>query len=273
MGASFGAELEKLRAERQRGAAWIARGRCYEMQRHGAAPNAALLTALTRRQEPGGSRRRGLRRRRAGRRGEGRRRRGTEGSRSPSSAAARRKRSMRMGQSPDKPSLAPVADIYALLERRRSVRPLGGPHRDRAHGARRVEGSRAQGNQSARRARGHGRLRQDRAAARACSRLIDKQLGMLKQTNLSVENKLRLYRALMYTTTEIKGGLTRGAAAAAQRPGRRRSSRPQTSASTASSRCCSATPVSPRRSPRSSPRCRRATTSRSCSCTISTRCA
>ena len=31
---------------------------------------------------------------------------------------------------------------------------------------------------------------------------------MLKQTSLSTENKLRLYRGLMYTTTEIKGGLT-----------------------------------------------------------------
>ena len=43
--------------------------------------------------------------------------------------------------------------------------------------------------------------------------LLEKQLAMLKQTNLSVENKLRLYRTLMFTTAEHKGGLTAGAEA------------------------------------------------------------
>ena len=38
--------------------------------------------------------------------------------------------------------------------------------------------------------------------------LLEKQLAMLKQTNLSVDNKLRLYRTLMFTTAENKGGLT-----------------------------------------------------------------
>ena len=112
-----------------------------------------------------------------------------------------------MGQSPDKPSLAPVADIYALLERSRSVRALGRPHRDRTHRPRGVEGSRPRRDQPARRARRHARLGPDgqrrepaagaRRSSSACSR----------QTSLSAENKLRLYRTFMYTATEVKDGL------------------------------------------------------------------
>ena len=38
--------------------------------------------------------------------------------------------------------------------------------------------------------------------------LIDKQFALMKQANLSVEHKLRLFRAFEYTATEIKGGLS-----------------------------------------------------------------
>ena len=140
---------------------------------------------------------------------------------------------MRMGQSRDKPSLAPVADIYALLnDSDRFVRWAGRiaiEHTARAEWKDRV----------LKETNPLGALEGMLAYVRTGSGeslqpLLDKQLAMLKQTNLSVENKLRLYRALMYTTTEIKGGLTRGAEAAAERRADRRSSRPPTSASTAS---------------------------------------
>jgi putative heme-binding domain-containing protein len=38
--------------------------------------------------------------------------------------------------------------------------------------------------------------------------VIDKQLALLKQTGLSAEHKLRLYRVVMYTATAIPGGLS-----------------------------------------------------------------
>jgi putative heme-binding domain-containing protein len=46
------------------------------------------------------------------------------------------------------------------------------------------------------------------AGADSLQPVIDKQFALLKQTGLSVENKLRLYRLFMYTTTAIPGGLS-----------------------------------------------------------------
>ncbi len=269
MGAAFGAELEKL--ARNGSAASMDRARAlYEMQRHGAAPNAALLTALSADKSPEV---RAAVVYVAGVQGDAAKAVAAAGLKDRDPVVRRRAAEalVRMGQSPDKPSLAPAADIYALLnDPDRFVRWAGRiaiEHTARAEWKDRVlKETNPLGALE-------GMLAWVRTASgESLQPIVDKQLGMLKQTNLSVENKLRLYRGLMYTTTEFKEGLTRGAAGAAATTWRRRSSRPPTSASTASSRCCSATRDSPRRSPRFSPPCPRATRSRSCSCTISTRC-
>jgi putative heme-binding domain-containing protein len=205
MGASFGSELEKL--ARSASASTMDRARAlYEMQRHGASPSAALLTALTADKSP-----------------EVRAAvtyiAGVQGDAGKSVAAValkdgdplvRRRAAealMRMGQSPDKPSLAPVAEIYALLnDPDRFVRWAGRiaiEHTARAEWKDRVlketnplgalEGMLAW----VRTANGEG-----------LQPVLDKQFAMLKHGNLSVDNKLRLYRGLMYTTTELKEGLT-----------------------------------------------------------------
>ncbi|HET7217292.1 MAG TPA: HEAT repeat domain-containing protein, partial [Vicinamibacterales bacterium] len=113
MGAGFGAELEKL--ARNTSAATADRARAlYEMQRHGAAPNAALLTALSTDKNPDV---------RvavvyiAGVQGDTAKAIAASGLKDANPLARRRAAEalVRMGQSPDKPSLAPAADIYALL--------------------------------------------------------------------------------------------------------------------------------------------------------------
>ena len=114
---------------------------------------------------------------------------------------------VRMGQSPDKPSLAPVADIYALLnDPDRFVRWAGRialEHTARAEWKDRVI---AETNPLGAL---EGMLAWVRTAnGESLQPLLDKQFGMLKQTNLSTENKLRLYRTFMYTTTEVKDGLS-----------------------------------------------------------------
>ena len=112
---------------------------------------------------------------------------------------------VRMGQSPDKPSLAPVADIYALLNDAiaSSDGPAASPSSTPASG---VEGSRARRDQPL--GALEGMLAWVRTAnGESLQPVLDKQFGMLKQTNLSTDNKLRLYRTFMYTTTEVKDGL------------------------------------------------------------------
>jgi len=208
MGAAFGAELEKL--ARNSSAASMDRARAiYEMQRHGAAPNVALLTALI-----------------ADRDAEVRAAvtyvAGVQGDASKTVAASalkdrdpvvRRRAAealVRMGQSPDKPSLAPVADIYTLLnDPDRFVRWAGRiaiEHTARAEWKDRVL---AETNPLGAL---EGMLAWVRTAdGESLQPVVDKQFGMLntsKQTNLSVDNKLRLYRTFMYTTTEVKGGLS-----------------------------------------------------------------
>ena len=114
---------------------------------------------------------------------------------------------MRMGQSASKPSLAPVADIYGLLnDSDRFVRWAGRhliEHTTRNEWKDRV----------LKETNPLGSLEGMVAYVRTGSGesfepLLEKQLAMLKQTNLSVDNKLRLYRTLMFTTAEHKGGLT-----------------------------------------------------------------
>ncbi len=111
-----------------------------------------------------------------------------------------------MGQSPDKPSLVPVAEIYALLnDPDRFVRWAGRiaiEHTARAEWKDRVL------SETNPLGALEGMLAWVRTAnGESLQPVLDKQLGMLKTTSLSVENKLRLYRTFMYTTTEVKGGL------------------------------------------------------------------
>ena len=73
--------------------------------------------------------------------------------------------------------------------------------------ARGVEGSRARRDQPARRARRDARVGPHRQRREPAAGASTSSSAMLKQTNLSVDNKLRLYRTFMYTTTEVKDGL------------------------------------------------------------------
>ena len=111
-----------------------------------------------------------------------------------------------MGQSPDKPSLAPVADIYALLnDQDRFVRWAGRIALERTARAEWKNRVIAETNPLGAL---EGMLAWVRTAnGESLQPVIDKQFGMLKQTNLSAENKLRLYRTFMYTATEVKDGL------------------------------------------------------------------
>ena len=205
MGASFGAELEKL-ARNGSGASLDRARALYEMQRHGTPPSAALLTALS-----------------TDKSNDVRAAvvyiAGVQGDANKAVAAAalkdrdpvvRRRGAealVRMGQSPDKASLVPVAEIYALLnDPDRFVRWAGRiaiEHTTRAEWKDRV----------LKETNPLGALEGALAFVRTASGddltpIVDKLFGMMKQTSLSADNKLRLFRTLMYTTTEIKGGLS-----------------------------------------------------------------
>lgn len=205
MGANFGAELDKLARNTSASAADRARA-IYEMQRHGAPPSSALLTSLIADRTP-----------------EVRAAAvfvaGVQGAAASRVAAAAlkdrdpvvRRRSaealVRMGQSPDKPSLAPVADVYALLnDTDRFVRWAGRLALE--HTARNEWKDRVLKETNPLGAL-EGSLAWVRTAnGESLDPIVNKLFAMMKQTSLSTENKLRLYRTLMYTTTEIKGGLS-----------------------------------------------------------------
>jgi putative heme-binding domain-containing protein len=208
MGASFGAELEKL--ARNTSAPGMDRARAiYEMQRHGAAPNAALLTALIADKNAevraaatfvGG--------------GQGEASKSVIASALKDSDPVVRRRAaealVRMGQSPDKPSLAPVADIYALLnDQDRFVRWAGRIALENTARAEWKDRVLAETNPLGAM---EGMIAWVRTAnGESLQPILDKQFGMLKastQSSLSTDNKLRLYRALMYTTTEMNAGLS-----------------------------------------------------------------
>jgi putative heme-binding domain-containing protein len=204
MGANFGAELEKI--ARNTSAPGMERARAvYEMQRHGAAPSAALLTALI---KDANADVRAAVTFVAGVQGEASKTVAAAALKDRDPAVRRRAAEaiVRMGQSPDKPSLVPVAEIYALLnDSDRFVRWAGRiaiEHTARAEWKDRVL---AETNPLG---AVEGMLAWVRTAGNeSLQPVLDKQLAMLKQTNLSAENKLRLYRTFMYTTTEVKGGL------------------------------------------------------------------
>ncbi len=205
MGANFSAELEKL--ARSASAAPADRMRALlEMQRHGAAPNAALLTALAKDKS---AEVRAAVAYIAGVQGDAQKAIVAAGLKDSDPVVRRRAAEalVRMGQSPDKPSLAPAADIYGLLnDTDRFVRWAGRialEHTARAEWKDRVlKETNPLGALE-------GMLAWVRTAnGESLQPLVEKQFGMLKATNLSVDNKLRLYRTLMYTTTEIKDGLS-----------------------------------------------------------------
>jgi putative heme-binding domain-containing protein len=204
MAASFGAELEKL--ARTVSAASADRMRALlEMQRHGAAPSAALLSALA---QDKSAEVRATVTYIAGVQGEPQKTIVAAGLKDSDPVVRRRAAEalVRMGQSPNKPSLAPVADIYALLnDADRFVRWAGRiaiEHTARAEWKDRVL------KETNPLGAVEGMLAWVRTAnGENLQPVLDKQFGMLKQTSLSVDNKLRLYRALMYTTTEIEEGL------------------------------------------------------------------
>ena len=172
MGAGFGGELEKV--ARNASAPGMERARAiYEMQRHGAAPSAALLTALDQGRQRRRARRRDLRGRRAGRGVEDGRGGCAQGSR-PGRAPARRRSARAHGPVAGQAQPRARGRYLRAAQRPRSVRPLVRPHRARAHRARGVEGSRPLRDQSARRARRDARLgpdgqRREPPAARSTS--------------------------------------------------------------------------------------------------------
>ena len=205
MGADFGAALEKL--ARSTSAAAMDRARAvYEMQRHGAAPGAPLLTALIADRSPEV---RAAAIFVAGVQGDGVKSVAATALKDRDPVVRRRAAEalVRMGQSPDQPSLAPVADIYALLnDSDRFVRWAGRiaiEHTPRAEWKDRVlKETNPLGALD-------GMLAFVRTAnGESLQPVVDRLFAMLKQANLSAENKLRLFRTLMYTTTEIKGGLS-----------------------------------------------------------------
>ncbi len=214
MGANFGGELEKI--ARSASAPGMDRARAiYEMQRHGVAPSAALLSALV---KDGNADVRAAVTFVAGVQGEAAKAVAAAALKDREAAVRRRagEAIVRMGQSPDKPSLLPVADVYGLLnDTDRFVRWAGRiaiEHTPRADWKDRVL---AETNPLG---AIEGMLAWVRTAGgESLQPVLDKQFAMLKQTNLSAGDRLRLYRTLMYTTTEVKGGLSRRPARAAER--------------------------------------------------------
>jgi putative heme-binding domain-containing protein len=205
MGPAFGVELDKL--ARSASASIPDRARAiYEMQRHGAAPPMALLTTLLTDRAPEV---RAASVYAAGVQGAAAARVAAVALRDRDPVVRRRAAEalMRMGQSPDKPSLAPVGDIYALLnDSDRFVRWAGRIAIE--HTARNEWKDRVLKETNPLGAL-EGSLAWVRTANGASLQpIVDKLFAMMKQTSLSTENKLRLYRTVMYTTTEIKGGLS-----------------------------------------------------------------
>ncbi len=207
--ASFGAHLERL--ARDTSADGMDRARAvYELQRHGPAPSTALLRALVSDRD-------------AAVRAAVMYVAGVQGETAAADAAAIAAAGLRdrdpvvkrraaealvgLGQAPDRPSLAPVADVLALLNHPdRFVRWSGRilvEQTPRADWTNRVL---AETNPLG---AIDGMLAWVRTAgAESLDPVLETQLALLARTGLSVTNRLRLYRAFMYTTTEIPGGLS-----------------------------------------------------------------
>lgn len=212
MGASFGPALEKV--VRSTAAPTADRVRAlFEMQRHGAAPGTGLLAAMLKDQSVD------LRATAVYIAGvQGGLADGVPKAQAAVAAAAlkdgspvvRRRAAealVRMGQSADRPSLAPAADIYALLnDPDRFVRWAGRLALERTPRAEWKDRALKETNPL-------GAIEAmvalvNTAGGESLQPLVDKQFALLKRTDLSLENKLRLFRALQYTVTALDGGLT-----------------------------------------------------------------
>ena len=212
MGASFGSELERLARNASAPAADRVRA-IYEMQRHGVPPAADLLGALGKDKDAGvraavvyvAGVQGGLAKENARVQAMV-----AAAALKDSSPLVRRRAAealVRMGQSADKPSLAPAADIYALLnDQDRFVRWAGRIALERT--ARSEWKDRALKETNPLGALEGMVALVNTANGESLQPLIDKQLAMMKQANLPVETRLRLFRAFEYTTTEIKEGLS-----------------------------------------------------------------
>ena len=206
MGATFGPELEKL-ARNTAGSADDRARALYEMQRHGPAPSASLLGALVTDRAPAV---------RAavmfvtGVQGEAAAKIAGAGLKDADPVVRRRAAEalVRMGQSPTKPSLAPVADIYALLnDTDRFVRWAGRIAIEQTARAEWKDRVMAETNPFGA-IEGMLALVRTAPAGESLTPITTKQFAMLKQTNLTPENKLRLFRAFQYTAAETPTGLS-----------------------------------------------------------------
>ncbi len=203
MGAGFATELEAL--ARNAGANATDRSRAlYEMQRHGATPSAALLAALA--SDSNAAVRAaaifvaGLQ--------DGQAVGATVGAALKDADPMVRRRAaealVRLGQQPDRTSLAPVDDIYALLaDEDRFVRWAGRillEHTPRADWQARVL------TDTNHRSAPEAMVAWARTAdAASLEPLIDRQLTLMAESGWSADDTLRLYRAFMLTTTLLPG--------------------------------------------------------------------
>jgi putative heme-binding domain-containing protein len=205
MGAGFAGELEKL-ARNASGASMDRARALYEMQRHGAPPSDALLTALSTDKSPEV---RAAVTYIAGVQGSAAKAVVATGLKDRDPVVRRRAAEaiVRMGQTPGKPSLVPAADIFALLnDSDRFVRWAG---RIALEHTARADWKDLVLKETNPLGAIEGMLAWVRTAnGESLQPVLDRQFAMLKQTNLSADNKLRLYRGLMYTVSEIKEGLT-----------------------------------------------------------------
>jgi putative heme-binding domain-containing protein len=201
--AVFGAALERL--ARDTGADVVDRARAlYEMQRHGPAPSAQLVTALAADARPAV---RAAAMFVAGYRRGGNARAAAAGLKDADALVRRRAAEalVRLGQSPDRPSLAPAGDIYALLsDNDRFVRWAG---RILLEQTPRVDWQARALTDSNPTSAPEAMVAWARTAGRTVSPepLIERQLTLMQQAKWSVDDTLRLYRAFMLTTTLMPG--------------------------------------------------------------------
>jgi putative heme-binding domain-containing protein len=201
---AFGAALERL--ARDTGADAMDRARAvYELQRHGPAPSAQLLTGLAADARPAV---RAAVMFVAGYQRGGNARAAAAAGLKDADALVRRRAAealVRLGQSPDRASLAPVGDIYALLsDNDRFVRWAGRillEHTPRVDWQARVLTDTSPTSAP------EAMVAWARTAGRTTGLepLIDRQLTLMREATWPVGDTLRLYRAFMLTTTLVPG--------------------------------------------------------------------
>ena len=209
MGASFGAELEKLARDVRASASDRARA-VLEMERHGGEPRADLLGALLKDRDSGV---RAAAVYVAGLHRSERAKALTAAALKDAHAFVRRRAAealVRQGLTPDKPAFAPVADIYALLrDPDRFVRYSGRlalEHTPRAEWVSLVM------NETNVVALTEGLLALTNTAPVPASDtdlrpIFDKLVGLMKRTGLTPDEKIRVLRAYEVASTETRAGV------------------------------------------------------------------